>query len=99
MPIFSPDETTILVENTRHKGASGSLFLTNKRLIFEHFSGIISRKAYITLDLSLEAVQSVAVEGLAIKHLTVYAKRGFVGVFQLLWIFRLVNQIGGAKKF
>ncbi len=81
MPILSPDEKTIVVENARHKGVSGQLFLTNKRLIFEHVSGIMSKRAYVTLDLPLEGVHNVAIEGLTKKHLTVYAKKGFIGSF------------------
>lgn len=81
MPFFSPEENTILVEHTKHKGVLGDFYLTNKRLVFERFSGLIVRKAYVTLDLPLEAVQAVKVEGLVMKHLTVYSKKGFVGSF------------------
>lgn len=81
MPILSPDEKTILVEKAKHKGATGKLFLTDKRIIFEHTSGIISKRAYVTLDLPLEGVHNITVEGLAIKHLTVYAKKDFIGTF------------------
>jgi len=81
MPILSPEEKVIIAENTRHKGVSGELCLTNKRLIFQHRSGIITKRIYVTLDLPLEGVDNVAVEGLVIKHLTVYAKKGFISSF------------------
>jgi hypothetical protein len=81
MPILSPDEKTILVENAKHNGIAGKLYLTDKRIIFEHNSGIISKRAYVTLDLSLEGVHNISVEGIAIKHLTVYAKKGFIGSY------------------
>jgi hypothetical protein len=81
MPILSPEEKIVIVENARHKGVYGELYLSNKRLIFQHTSGILTKRAYVTLDLPLEGIQNVAIEGTLIKHLTVYAKKGFVGSF------------------
>lgn len=55
--------------------------MTSKRLIFEHESGIFTKRVYVTLDLPLEAVSSVTVEGMLGKKLVVYAKKGFVSDF------------------
>lgn len=81
MPMLEPDEETILVETTRHKDVFGNLFLTSRRLIFEHSSGIFSKGVYVTLDLPLEGVANVSVEGAFVKKLVVSAKKGFVSTF------------------
>lgn len=81
MPTLEPGEETIFVETTRHKDVFGNLFLTSKRLIFEHSSGLFSKGVYITLDLPLEGVVNVSVEGTFIKKLVVSAKKGFVSNF------------------
>ncbi|MGA2309382.1 MAG: hypothetical protein ABSG57_07530 [Candidatus Bathyarchaeia archaeon] len=81
MPNLEHDEQTIFVETCRHKDVFGNLFLTSKRLIFEHESGIFTKRVYVTLDLPLEGVSSVSVEGMLGKKLVVYAKKGFVSDF------------------
>ena len=81
MPILSPEEKIIIIESARHKGVSGELYLSNKRLVFQHSSGIITKRVYVSLDLPLEGVQNVAVEGPLIKHLSVYTKKGFISSF------------------
>ena len=81
MPMLEPGEETIFVETTRHKDVFGNLFLTSTRLIFEHSSGIFSRGVYVTLNLPLEGVANVSVEGTFAKKLVVYVKKGFVSSF------------------
>jgi ribosomal protein S27AE len=81
LPNLEHDEHTVLVETCRHKDVFGNLFLTNKRIIFEHQSGIFTKRVYVTLDLPLEAVSSISVEGILSKKLVVYAKKGFVSDF------------------
>jgi hypothetical protein len=81
MPMLERDEKTILVETARHKETFGNLFLTNKRLIFEHTSGLFSKRVYVTLDLPLEGISNVSVEGMLQKKLVVYAKKGFISSF------------------
>lgn len=81
MPNLERDEHTVFVETCRHKDVFGNLFLTNKRIIFEHQSGIFTKRVYVTLDLPLEGVSSVSVEGMLGKKLVVYAKKGFVSDF------------------
>jgi hypothetical protein len=81
LPALDPDEKTIAVETGRHNDVFGNLFLTNKRLIFEHASGIFSKRVYVTLDLPLEGLEHVSVEGRFTKRLAVYAKKGFVSSF------------------
>jgi DNA-directed RNA polymerase subunit RPC12/RpoP len=81
VPNLEHDERTVFVETCRHKDVFGNLFLTNKRLIFEHESGIFTKRVYVTLDLSLEGVSSVSIEGRLGKKLVVNAKKGFVSNF------------------
>jgi ribosomal protein S27AE len=81
VPNLEHDEQTIIVETCRHKDVFGNLFLTNKRLIFEHESGIFTKRVYVTLDLPLDGVSSTSVEGMLGKKLVVYAKKGFVSDF------------------
>ena len=78
VPNLDPDERQVLVETCRHKDVFGNLFLTNKRLLFEHVSGIFTKRVYVTLDLRLEGVSSVSAEGTIGKKLVIYAKSGFV---------------------
>jgi ribosomal protein S27AE len=81
VPNLEHDERVVLVETCRHKDVFGNLFLTNKRLIFEHESGIFTKRVYVTLDLPLEGVSSSSVEGVLGKKLAVYVKKGFVSDF------------------
>jgi hypothetical protein len=81
LPLFEPGEKTVFVETARHKNTFGNLYLTDTRLIFEHESGIFSKRVYVTLDLPLEGVANVAVEGTLAKRLIVYARKGFVSSF------------------
>jgi len=83
MPLLEHDEKTILVETARHKDTFGNLFLTNKRLIFEHVSGLFSKRVYVTLDLPLEGISDVSVEGTFKKKVVVHAKKGFVSSFPI----------------
>jgi ribosomal protein S27AE len=71
----------MFVETCRHKDVFGNLFLTNKRLIFEHESGIFTKRVNVTLDLPLGGVSSVSIEGMLGKKLVVNAKKGFVSDF------------------
>jgi ribosomal protein S27AE len=81
VPNLEQDERTVFVENCRHKDVSGNLFLTSKRLIFEHENGRFTKRVYVTLDLPLEAVSNVSAEGKLGKKLVVYAKKGFISDF------------------
>jgi len=81
VPILEPSENTVLVETARHKDVFGNLYLTSKRLIFEHTTGIFSKRVYVTLDLLLEAVSNVSIEGTFPKKLVVYAKKGYISSF------------------
>jgi ribosomal protein S27AE len=81
VPNLEHDEHVILVETCRHKDVFGNLFLTNRRLIFEHESGIFTKRVYVTLDLPIEGISSTSIEGMLGKRLVVYAKKGFVSDF------------------
>lgn len=81
MPVLAPNEKTILVETARHNAVFGNLYLTNKRLIFEHESGIFSKRVYETLDLPLEGITNASIEGMISRRLIVYTKKGFISSF------------------
>jgi hypothetical protein len=81
LPILEPNEKTLLVETARHNSVFGNLFLTNKRIVFEHMSGVFSRQVYVTLDLPLEGVNNVLIQGTFGKRLVVATKPGFVSSF------------------
>lgn len=81
VPNLEHDEQTVFVETCRHKSVFGNLFLTNKRLIFEHESGIFTKRVYVTLDLPLEGVSVVSIEGMLGKKFVVNAKKGYVSDF------------------
>jgi ribosomal protein S27AE len=81
VPNLEHDECRVLVETCRHKNVFGNLYLTNKRMIFEHESGIFTKSVYVTLDLPLEAISNVCIEGRFKKILIVCAKRGFISDF------------------
>jgi hypothetical protein len=83
VPVLEHDEKTIATEDANHKGASGKLTLTNKRLVFEHASGILSKRNYTTLNLPLDGIENFSVEGAFMKKLAVYAKKGYVGSFPM----------------
>jgi len=81
----------VFVETARHNTVFGNLFLTNKRLVFEHESGIFSKRVYVTLDLPLEGITNISVEGMLQRRLVVYAKKGFVSSFPVCLDFSVQN--------
>lgn len=98
MPSLEYDEKTMLVETARHKDTFGNLFLTNKRLIFEHASGLFSRRVYVTLDLALEGISNTSIEGTFQKKLVVHAKKGFVSSFPVHLEFLVKNPLQWQNK-
>lgn len=76
MPMLEPGEKVILGENTKYRGTSGYLSLTNRRLIFEHESGLLTKRTYTSLDLLLQDIANVTVEGAFKKKLIISAKQG-----------------------
>jgi len=76
MPLLEPGEQVILGENTKHQGKSGYLCLTNRRLIFECEDGLFTKRTYTTLDLKVQEISNIAVEGAFTKKLIVIAKSG-----------------------
>jgi len=92
------DEKIILTETTRYKTTFGNLFLTNKRLIFEHASGLFSKRVYVTLDLPFAGIANVSVEGTLMKKLVVYAKKGYVSDFPTRLEFSVGNPLQWQNK-
>jgi hypothetical protein len=76
LPLLEPGEQTVLGENAKYRGTSGYLTLTNRRLIFETQSGVITKRTYTSLDLALHEIGNVTVEGALGKKLIVGAKSG-----------------------
>jgi hypothetical protein len=85
MPTFAHGEHAFFAGKGRYSGTVGVLYLTNKRILFEYEKGLITRSTYISLDLPLPNIKSVAVErprfGLAalVTNLIITTKRGSMG--------------------
>jgi len=76
MPLLEPGEQVILGENAKYRGTSGYLCLTNRRLLFEHGSGLLTKRTYTPLDLPIHEIGNVTVEGTLAKKLIVTARSG-----------------------
>jgi hypothetical protein len=76
LPLLEPGEQVVLGENAKYRGASGYFCLTNRRLIFETQSGMITKRTYTSLDMALHEIGNVTVEGALGKKLIVMAKSG-----------------------
>lgn len=74
--MLEPGEKVILGENTKYRGTSGYLSLTNRRLIFEHKSGLFTKRTYTSLNLPLQEIANVTVEGTFKKKLIISARQG-----------------------
>lgn len=72
--IFKKGED-VLLQNQASFGqmGSGTLFLTNQRIVFEKQTGLLSKKTEMLLDLDLGDVQDVKVEGFMGKKLVIEA--------------------------
>jgi hypothetical protein len=73
---LAPGEQIIISEPARYGNKAGVLTLTNKRVVFESQSGIVSKKTYTNVDFALTSVTGATVEGLASKKLLVSLQRG-----------------------
>lgn len=80
MPFFTSDEKIILEKSARYEGGGGikipgrkkgTLYLTNKRIIFEYYEGLISKKTFTPLDESISKISNVVGEGTISKKLVV----------------------------
>jgi len=85
LPTFAHGEHAFHAGKGRYSGTVGVLYLTNKRILFEYEKGLVTKSTYVSLDIPLSAVESVAVErprfGLAalVTNLIITTKRGTVG--------------------
>lgn len=78
MTILGPNEEILAGENTKFYGTNGYLTLTNKRLIFEYTPGGRDKKPHTSVDMQLDGISDVMVEGFH-KKLVVIAKPGSFG--------------------
>lgn len=78
MPIFKPGEEVLAGEHTKFYNTHGYLTLTNRRLIFEHEPRGLEKKPHTSVDMQLEGISDVMVEGLS-KKLVIIVKLGFFG--------------------
>ena len=78
MPILKPGEEVLAGENTKFYTTKGYLTLTNKRLIFEHKTSGFDKKLHTSLDMQLEGISDVMVEGMR-KRLIIITKPGSYG--------------------
>ncbi|WP_319642411.1 hypothetical protein [Methanovulcanius yangii] len=86
MPIISPDEITILERKATYEGGggvkipgtkTGTIYLTDKRFIFEYSDGLISKRTFTPLDISVSQIRNVNGEGMIAKKLVVeFEKNG-----------------------
>lgn len=77
MPILGPGEEVVLSEAGKYAGKDGVLSLTTRRLVFESRSGLLSKKSYTNVDVPIDGIVNVMVEGLLSKKLYVALKQGF----------------------
>jgi len=79
VPVLKPDEEVLAGENTKFYDTEGYLTLTNRRLIFDYKPRGLGKKRYTSVDIPLEGVADVFVEGVRKKHLVVITKPGSFG--------------------
>jgi ribosomal protein S27AE len=89
------NENEVSRVSARLRGTIGILILTNRRVLFEHASGLVSRRAFTVLDLPLLAVKDVKTErGLAKTKLVLVAQgEGYSGLP------RIEIEVGSADKW
>lgn len=78
MPILEPNEEVLTGENTKFYGTNGYLTLTNRRLIFEYKPGGMDKKPHTSVNMQLDGISDVMVEGLR-KKLVIMTKPGSFG--------------------
>jgi len=76
--ILKPGEEVLAGEHTRFYNTHGYLMLTNRRLIFEHESRGLEKKPHTSVDMQLEGISDVLVEGIR-KKLVIITKPGSFG--------------------
>jgi len=85
LPTFAHGEHAVLAGKARYSGTVGLLYLTNKRILFEHEKGLITRSTYVSLDIPLPNVESIILErprfglGPLATNLIIMTKRGSMG--------------------
>lgn len=79
MPIIKPGEEVLAGENTKFYDTCGYLTLTSRRLIFEYKPRRRDKRMLTSVDIGLEGVSDVFVEGGVRKKLVVIAKAGSFG--------------------
>ena len=78
MPFLEPGEEVLGGENTKFYGTRGYLTLTSKRLIFEHKSGGIETSPHTSVNMMLEGISDIMIEGVR-KKLIIITKPGSFG--------------------
>ena len=79
MPILKPGEEVLAGENTKFYNTQGYLSLTNRRLIFEYKPHRFEERSYTSVDMELEGISDVFVEGSMRKKLIIIARTGSFG--------------------
>jgi hypothetical protein len=77
--ILKPGEEVLAGENTKFYNTEGYLTLTNRRLIFDYKPRGLGKQRHTSVDMLLEGVEDVFVEGMRRKRLVVIAKPGSFG--------------------
>ena len=79
MPILKPGEEVLAGENTKFYTTQGYLTLTNRRLVFEYKPHRFEGRSYTSVDMELEGISDVFVEGGVRKKLVIIARTGSFG--------------------
>lgn len=58
-----PDEYILMTDEGKYFGTRGKLFLTNKRITFEHEQGILFKATYSGVNLDLSRIAEINVVG------------------------------------
>lgn len=85
MPIFGVDEDMILERHATYEGGGGikipgrkkgTLFLTDRRILFEYGEGVISKKMFIPLNEPISKIRNVSGEGVISQKLVIELEKG-----------------------
>jgi len=94
MVLLKPGEKVLLEEKASGEAyGSGTLTLTDARVVFERTTGLISKKTEIVLILPLHTVEDVRVEGLIGKKLVIQGSDERTGRISK-WKFGVPNPSG-----
>jgi hypothetical protein len=63
MVLLEPGEVQIAIVPARYRGIAGALTLTDRHLVFERTTGVVSKRIRTIFSLPLKGIDSVSIEG------------------------------------